>query len=70
MVEILKKIFEGKTEKSTIALKGSCSDCGCETTIEITATSGGFGLIGGILIKNSPGGYLMRCLACCERTNR
>ena len=70
MVEILRKIFEEKPKKSTIAIKGSCSDCGSETTIEVTATSGGFGLLGGVLFKCSPGGYLMKCPACCERTKR
>ena len=70
MVEILKKIFEGKPEKSSIAIEGSCSDCGSETTIEVTATSGGFGLLGGVLFKCSPGGYLMRCETCCSKTNR
>lgn len=70
MVEILRKIFEGKPENSTISIKGSCSECGCETTIEVTATSGGFGLMGGVLSKGSPDGYCMRCQACYSKTNR
>ena len=67
MVEIIRKMFEGKPEKSTIAIKGCCSDCGCKTTIGITATSGGFGLMGGVLLKGSPDGYLMRCPACDKK---
>ena len=70
MIEILRKIFEGKPEKSTIVLKANCSMCGCETIIDITATSGGFGLMGGSLFKCSHEGYLMRCPACCSKTNR
>jgi hypothetical protein len=35
---------------------GKCSDCGRETIIEITPTSGGFGLKGGALIS-----YLKTC---------
>ena len=70
MVEMLKKMFEGKPGGSTTTLKGNCSDCGCETIIEITATSGGFGLVGGVLFECSPDGYLMRCSACCSKTNR
>ena len=39
MIEILKKMFESNPEKSTIVIKDTCSDCGCETIIEITPTS-------------------------------
>jgi len=70
MIEILREIVGNKPEKSTTVLKGNCSDCGCETIIEITATSGGFGLLGGALFKCSPDGYLIRCPACCSKTNR
>ena len=66
MIEILRKIFEANPEKSTIVLKATCSDCGCETTIEITPTSGGFGLQGGILFKCSPDRYIAKCPACYE----
>jgi hypothetical protein len=64
MIEILRKIFEANPEKSTIVLKDKCSDCGCKTIIEITTTSGGFGLQGGALHKCSPDEYLMKCSTC------
>jgi hypothetical protein len=70
MVEIIRKMFEGKPEKSTIAIKGCCSDCGCKTAIEVTATPGGFGLMGGVLFKGSPDEYCMRCQACHSKTDR
>jgi len=70
MIEILRKIFEANPEKSTIKLKDKCSECGREITVNITHTSGGFGLQGGALFKCSPEGYLMRCPACCSKTNR
>ena len=44
MIDILKKIFEANSEKSTIILNHKCSDCGCDVKIEITPVSGGFGL--------------------------
>jgi hypothetical protein len=66
MIEILRRMFEASPEKSTIIIKDKCSDCGCETIIEITPTSGGFGLKGGILFKRSHDMYLMRCPACHE----
>ena len=66
MIEILKKLFEANPEKSTIVLKEKCSQCGCETIIEITPTSTGFGLQGGTLNKCSPDGYLAKCPACSQ----
>jgi hypothetical protein len=68
MIEILRKIFEANPEKSTIVLKDTCSDCDCETTIEITPTSGGFGLRGGALFKCSPDRYILKCPACYKET--
>jgi hypothetical protein len=64
MIEILRKIFEPNPGKSTIVLKGKCSDCGCKTIIEITRTSGGFGLQGGSLYKCSPDDYFAKCPEC------
>jgi hypothetical protein len=64
MIEILRKLFESNPEKSTIVLNGKCSDCGCDTIIEITPTSGGFGLKGGALFKSSPDDYLVKCHDC------
>jgi len=66
MLEILKKMFEAKPERSTIVLKEKCSDCGCDTKIEITPTSGGFGLQGGFLFKSSTDKYIVKCPACTE----
>ena len=66
MIKILRKMFDVNPEKSTIVLNGKCSDCGCETIIEITPTSEGFGLQGGALFKCSLEEYLVKCVACCQ----
>lgn len=66
MIEILRKLFEANPEKSTIKLKDKCSDCGCETILEITPTSGGFGLQGGVLFKSSTDKYIVKCPDCIE----
>jgi len=68
MIEILKKIFEANREKSTVVLNDKCSDCGCDVIIEITSTSGGFGLLGGSLFKCSPDEYFAKCPN-CYKTN-
>ena len=57
-------MFEADLEKSSIILKNKCSDCGSDTIIEITPTSTGLGLEGGILFKGSQDGYLAKCYTC------
>jgi hypothetical protein len=66
MIDILRKMFEDKPEKSTISLKGKCSDCRCKMLVEITPTSGGFGLQGGVIFKSSPDEYLLKCSECYQ----
>jgi len=66
MKEILRKIFEANPAKSTIVLKGYCSDCGCRTIVNVTPTSGGFGLLGGALFKHSADEYLVKCRDCYQ----
>jgi hypothetical protein len=66
MIEKLRRMFETNPEKSTVVLKGKCSDCRCETIIEITPTSKGFGLQNGALFKCSPDEYLMKCSDCYQ----
>jgi hypothetical protein len=64
MLEILKKMFEAKPERSTIVLKEKCSDCGCEVLIDIIPTSGGYGLQGGALFERSTDEYCAKCAVC------
>jgi hypothetical protein len=64
MIKILKKMFEANPGKSTIQVKGKCSECGCEVIIDITSSSVGFGLQGGTLYKCAPDAYLAQCPEC------
>ena len=66
MIQILRKMLEANPEKSTNVLNGKCSDCGCKTIIEITPTSGGFGLQGGALFKYSPDNFFTKCPECLK----
>lgn len=70
MIEILAKMFEGKPEKSTVKLQGKCSNCGCDTTVNITPTSDGFGLMGGALFKSSPDEHVIKCPACYSKNQQ
>lgn len=66
MIELLRNMFEANPEKTTIVLTEKCCDCGCEINIEITPTSSGFGLQGGMLFKCNSDEYLAKCPACYE----
>lgn len=62
--ETLKKIFEETPSKSKTAVKSKCVDCGCEVIVNITLTSGGFGLQGGVLLEYLPNRPTVKCLDC------
>jgi hypothetical protein len=64
MIDVLRKIFEANPGKSTIVVNGKCSDCGRKVIVEIKPTSGGYGLMGGVLVKCSPRRYLTKCADC------
>ncbi len=64
MIEILRKMFKANPGTSNIQVKDKCSKCGCDVIIDITATSAGFGLQGGSLVKCSPDTYLAQCPEC------
>jgi hypothetical protein len=64
MIELLRKMFEANPEKTTIVLIEKCSGCGREINIEITPTSSGFGLQGGVLFKCNFDEYLAKCPVC------
>jgi len=64
MKEVLKKIFEAHPGKSTMTINGKCSDCGRKVTVVVETTSGGYGLLGGVLDKTSSGNYSVTCMDC------
>ena len=69
-IEILRKTFEANPGKSTIRVKGECSDCGAEIILSITRTSGGFGLNGGSLLKDENESCLAKCPDCHKALGR
>jgi len=67
-IEALEKIFADNSDKSAIAIKSKCEDCGCEITVDVTPTPEGFGFQGGVLLESVANGFLARCLD-CYKTN-
>jgi hypothetical protein len=66
-IKILNELFEANPEISAINLNDKCSDCGREIIIEITPTSGIYGLQGGALFKDANDEYIAKCLACYDK---
>jgi ribosomal protein S27E len=64
MKDVLKKIFKAHPGKSTITVNGKCSDCGNTVIVIVELTSGGYGLLGGILDKSSSENYSITCIDC------
>jgi hypothetical protein len=64
LVELLQKMFADSSDRSKVVLNDICSDCKKEVVIQITPTSGGFGLLGGALFEMSNGGYYAKCPVC------
>ena len=63
-IETLKRIFEEIPSKSNAAVKNKCVGCGREVIVNISITSAGFGLQGGVILKYSPGSPIVKCLDC------
>jgi hypothetical protein len=63
-MEALEKIFADTPGTSTIVITCKCEDCGCELTVDVTATPEGFGLQSGVLLAGGANGFLAQCLDC------
>ena len=57
-------MFDSAPHHSTIVLEDICAICKKNVIIEITPTSGGFGLLGGALFEKGVSGYYTECAAC------
>lgn len=64
MINVLRKIFEANPDKSTITISGKCSSCNRKVIVDIKPTSGGYGLLGGMLVKCPPEKYCITCPEC------
>lgn len=64
MKEVLKKTFETRPGKTTMTINGKCADCGRSVTVVVESTSGGYGLLGGILDKASSENFSITCIDC------
>lgn len=68
--ESLNQIFEKNKVPETYTYTGKCSACEGFVKIEITRTSGGYGLFGGILYETIPEKYIALCINCYEKMEK
>ena len=65
--ESLKRLFEQNNNPEICTHRGKCYICGCSVRIEIAKTSGGYGLLGGILYEPDHENYIALCVGCYEK---
>ena len=66
-VESLDRIFEQHNTANHFSYQGKCHNCGCNVEVEITKTSCGYGLQGGVLCESNPEDILVCCLDCHQK---
>jgi hypothetical protein len=59
----LKKIIAGSSTNGIVTSHHNCIICGCQVELEIHETSGGYGLLGGVLYEMGDWLYA-KCAAC------
>jgi len=63
-IETLDIIAEYNNKADHFNYGCKCHKCGCDVDIEITRTSGGYGLLGGVLYEPNPENLLAFCAVC------
>jgi hypothetical protein len=70
-IKILREMFSNSPDKSQIKLNGDCDRCKRKMTIDIVPTSGGYGILGGVLIELTPDHcYRLMCPVCHTECNK
>ena len=66
----LDRMFKETDDKSCLTYDGCCNSCGRDFKIEIHHhSSGGYGLLGGVLYEKESDQLSARCEACYHRKN-
>jgi hypothetical protein len=63
-VDNLKELFEEHPGESTLNIQGKCIACRCDLTVEISPTTDGFGINGGMLLDRDQQDYVVSCVDC------
>lgn len=63
-VKLLNEMSEHNNSAQYFTYRGQCYYCGRDVEVEITKTSGGYGLQGGVLCGSKPEGIFVCCIDC------
>ena len=67
----LNQMFEDISDTSQLSVEGCCRSCGRNFTIEIHHhSSGGYGLLGGVLYEQDAYQLIARCEACYHKNHK
>ena len=66
-IESLNRLFERNDNPHTYTYRGKCQTCGSSTNIEISKTSGGYGLLGGVLYETGLDNLIALCARCYDK---
>ena len=66
-VESLDSMFERSMPSKHLSYEGTCHNCCCDVEVEIAKTSGGYGLLGGVLYEPDPDNIIIVCDHCYEK---
>ena len=66
-VESLNRIFERNYNPNSYWYEGKCHHCECDTKVEITKTTGGYGLQGGVLHESNTLNLPIICSECFNK---
>ena len=69
-LESLNRLFEQNNNPATYSYQGRCDSCGSPVKLRIKKTSGGYGLLGGILYEPYPENYFVLCVECLEENKK
>jgi len=69
-VETLNGMFERNNNAGYFCIEGKCNHCECNAKVEITRTSGGYGLQGGVLYESNTRKSPILCSKCFHKMAR
>jgi hypothetical protein len=68
--ETLHFLFMDEGYKDSFEFASFCLVCGVDVTVKVVKSTGGFGLLGGVLYESDLHTLTVKCLGCAEANNK
>ena len=66
----LRFLFMNEGYKDSFEFASFCRVCGVDVTVKVVKSTGGFGLLGGVLYESDFNTLTVNCLRCAEANNK